>query len=91
MRSVWKYALANTLGTDIIEMPLGAKILRIGQVTNELFIWAIVDPTQTETEARTFVKVFTGEEFFGEHLASLGTVLLHAGSIVVHVFEQEQA
>lgn len=83
MLTVYKYKLV----TDIIKMPVGAKILHVGLQHKELYAWALVDPTKTETD--TLIVKGTGHPINGGDTAGKfwGTHLLYDGEIVLHVWE----
>jgi hypothetical protein len=69
-----------------IEMPVGAEILCVQVQYGTAKIWALVDDP-TITEKRKFRIKVTGEEFNRFDLKYIGTVQLHDGHFVGHLFE----
>lgn len=43
-RTIWKVAVKSK-----IELPSGAKILKVGLQNEEIFLWALIDPTGVMT------------------------------------------
>ncbi len=52
-----------------IEMPVGAKVLRVDDVDGLIYAWAIVD-TEAEFEKRTFYLFKTGAQMPGDILTA---------------------
>lgn len=93
MRRIFKYELVPTqdlfgVHPEIhVQMPRGAEILHVDAQGDRMFVWANVDPN--EQEARySFVVLPTGGEVTWPigYLRHVGTVLMHGGSLVLHVF-----
>ena len=75
-----------------VRLPLGAKILSVGNQNERLRLWALVDEAETETVEHKFKVIPTGGEASGaESLTFLGTVSFHRGAFIFHVFEQQEA
>lgn len=74
--------------SQAIEMPAGAQILHVGvQMEQIVCIWALVDEN-APMEERSFAVVGTGHPV-PENTAHVGSVLMHGGAFVWHVFEHE--
>ena len=86
MNTIWKFELDET---STIDMPEGAKILRVGCQGEKIMLWALVDVTDaTRWVQRNFWVYGTGEQILdGRDEAYLGTVF--AGPYVWHVFERK--
>ena len=87
-RVVWKYPL---FATDVqpVNIPAGGQILHVAEQHGSLALWALVDPSAA-TESRLIAICGTGQPApaAGQHI---GTVLLHGGTLVLHVFEPRRA
>lgn len=71
-----------------VEMPKGAKILHTGFQNRELFLWALVDVSELETETRCFKSVATGGIIHTSEIKQfIGTVFENNAEFVWHVFE----
>lgn len=78
---IYKYQLDK----EVIELPKGARVLKIAVQYNVLCLWAVVDPNQ-----RLVPKIYvfgTGEELTSDDLFYRDTFLLSGGDLVLHVFE----
>lgn len=86
MKIVYKYPVIGVMGH--IEMPKGSKILHVGFQNRELFVWALVDVSEAETETRCFRLVATGGIIHTSEIKQfIGTVFENYGGYVWHVFE----
>lgn len=87
MLKVYKYDVLLTDNFEI-EMPCGAQLLSFQVQNGEPVLWALVDP-----EARHMKRYFrlagTGHkiERAPADLLFIGTVQLHGGALVFHLFE----
>ena len=84
MRSIWKFELGPR--GKILDMPMAAKILKVGQQQSRIFVWAEVDKDAPE-EIYQFFVFPTGVEL-PEDLGELryqDTVFLDNG-LVFHVY-----
>ena len=80
MKTIYKYpAYLN------VAMPIGARIIRVGQQEGSAYIWAIVDPN-ADTEPRNFFVAGTGAGL-PDSSEYIGT--FEEGVFVWHVFEQK--
>jgi hypothetical protein len=88
MKSIYKYTLRAT-DEQVVELPYGARILSVANQRENMCLWALVNTEQARTERRIIVIKGTGHS--AEDIMSndifLGTVLLHNGDLVFHVFE----
>lgn len=87
MRSVWKFLLQHHGEPQHVFVPDLAEILLVHEQAGEVAFWAEVDENAPRVE-RWFIITMTGEQVphNGEYL---GTVFLHQGQIVLHVWELE--
>ena len=86
--TIWRYPLPVT-DHQTISLPLGARVLSVGHQHNEPSIWVLVDENTTFSTPRTFHMLGTGYPTGGIcSMHFLGTLLLHDGSLVFHVFEE---
>lgn len=84
MKIIYKYPLEK----DEVILPKGAQILTVQIQRNSLFVWALVDPHQEETETRKVERYGTGElipEIAG-HIY-INTVFEFEGTYVWHFFQ----
>ncbi len=60
-----------------LQLPIGAKIIRVSDVDGMFFLWAIVDPEIEETETRYIEFYKTGQPIENDHeLVYLGLCCL---------------
>lgn len=89
---IWKYRLPMSAREHAIAMPGGARILSVDTQYGQPCLWALVDPSAM-TETRQFRIITTGsaeienDAYQQGRLRYVGTVLLFAGEMVLHVFE----
>ena len=90
--TIWKFPFDITDNQEI-EMPNGARIIKIDVQNNQPCLWAIVDPTkQYDTEPRVIRVYGTGHHVFVlDKLDYLDSFQLLGGQLVFHVFEQQVA
>jgi hypothetical protein len=99
-RRIYKYELVPVPNQDLIgyhpeihvQMPRGAEILHVDAQGDRMYVWAVVDP-DGELARYTFIVVPTGGEVawpIHPFIPHLGTVLMHGGSLVWHVFSDRQ-
>lgn len=91
MKAVYKY----TLGLNEIQeisFPVGAKILSVAEQRGKIVLYALVDPDETRRIQRIVRILGTGKEITHAFcLQFVGTVSLHGGNLMCHVFVQEEA
>lgn len=90
MKQIWKYPLEET-DQQIILMPAGSKILHLAVQYEVACIWAEVY-LEAPMEHRKFYFVGTGHPMPLEptHLEYLGTVVMHEGRLVWHIYEAKK-
>ncbi len=72
-----------------IYLPTGAHVLSVGNQKDQLCVWAKVNTNSVDQELVKFMLVGTGIEIREDcPTRFLGTVLLHDGDLVIHVFTQ---
>jgi len=85
MKAIWKYEL--TMGTrQVVEMPVGAKLLTVHRQEGIVCLWAIVN-TALPTEERIIGVFTTGYPLPENPKEYIGTAFFNGGEFVVHVFE----
>lgn len=85
MKAIWKIPIPIE-DVFTLDMPVGAEILSAQTQDNSIQLWAMVDPAASG-EPRTFRLAGTGHPLGDHHLEFIGTVQLHGGRIVFHLFE----
>ena len=87
MLTVYKYDVP-TEDEFTIAMPAGARVLTFQVQHDALMLWALVDPDARETNRR-FRLAGTGHPIWHDDAALrfVGTVQLHGGALVFHLFE----
>lgn len=91
MLTVYKYSTPLGKGPDnfCIPLPKYAEILTVEVQNNDACIWVTVD-TENATEDRYFRWAGTGHDLNDDHFeikAYIGSVILHNGALVFHLFE----
>lgn len=81
---VWKFEIADPETPPL--MPYGAHVLSVGVQYDKVCVWALVNPLEP-VEAHRLVIVPTGETVPGRG-RFLGTVMLHGGALVFHVWDR---
>ena len=85
--TIWKYPLVPVFGAQHLSMPRGARLLSVHAQDNVPCLWALADETSGIYEDRTVAMYGTGTSVpSSDSLCFLGTVLLHGGAFVLHVF-----
>ena len=97
--TIWKYQIPTNqnagLGNDdtfTLSMPYTAVPFSVGCQHGSAVLWAMVDTESelpTKHEPRQFLLCGTGllMQQHPKSLKPLGTIMLHGGSLVLHVFE----
>lgn len=88
---IYKYKITPPIAENLlvcVQLPIGAEILHVGEQRSEMFLWAKVNDDE-RTEWRRLYVVPTGIELLSiERLGRyLGTVHMHGGELVFHIFE----
>lgn len=85
-KKIFKYEL-QILDIQIIDMPANAQILHVDVQSERICLWAVVEPT-ARLVPRRFHIVGTGHDMPKYVvLQHLGSVLMHQGTFVWHIFE----
>ena len=88
-QSIWKYELDIKDRVEVM-MPVRSRVLSVGNQRETLCLWAIVEPGGAMVK-RTFMIKGTGHPYDFRDTAHpaefLGTVLMHEGALVWHVFD----
>ena len=70
-------------------LPKGAEVLLAGIQKEQIYIWARINPEETEEESRLFHIFNTGQGISNDlNLNFIGTVFFNEAEIVFHIFEQ---
>lgn len=86
MSAIWKFKL-SIADKCIAHMPHGAKVISVQMQDDALCAWAIVNPEHHLIE-HPFAIIGTGHTFeISSNCRHLGTVQVHGGSLVFHVFD----
>lgn len=84
--TVYRYPL-ETKNEQVVLLPTGARILTVQQQNNNIFLYALVNPTYQNDQAFTIRIYGTVQEISdSDELEYINTVLLYGGRLVVHVF-----
>lgn len=93
MKTIYKYPLDVSGGTNLMTalLPKDAVVLDVGLQNAQLFVWAIVDDQQKETEGHLFIVSGTGHPLppvpEDRTMVHIGTKLYRDGALVLHAFE----
>jgi len=77
-----------------LSMPNGAEILSVGNQHESMVVWYLFNESEKEYVQRYFRIAGTGHKINltdGFTFEYVGTVMLHEGRLVFHVFEIEEA
>lgn len=85
MRTVWKYKIP-LVDTVWLELPVGAKILKVAQQGEGVFLWALVDPEAPRDYVHLRV-AGTGHEIAQDDAEHVDSFLMDGGRLVFHVFQ----
>jgi len=87
MRTIYKYEVGR--GTNVIEMPIGARVLTVQSQYGKAFIWALIDTVNIDHVPRRFEAFETGESLGKTEFQYIGTFQLDGGSSIYHLFEDQ--
>jgi hypothetical protein len=85
---IYKYELIIKY-SQIIDLPIGAKIISCQMQGEKLMLWAEVNPL-AKTEKRMFNIYATGEGFIESHkytMQHIASIQLEGGKLLAHVYE----
>ena len=85
MKAVFKYAL-KVADEQKLTLPANAEILSVANQNENIVLYALVDTTVRELRNHTIYIYGTGHVVCGEDIAFIGTVVLHSGRLMFHVF-----
>ena len=85
MRSIFKYALRVT-DEQTLTLPANAEILSVANQNENIVLYALVDTSVKGLQNHTIYIHGTGHVVYGDSLAFIGTVVLHGGRLMFHVF-----
>lgn len=89
-KTVYKYPL-EIEDEQVVFLPTGARILTVQQQNNNIFLWALVNPTSSNTQAFTISMYGTGHPIDNsEKMEYINTVQLYSGELVFHVFVKRE-
>lgn len=86
MSAIWKYPL-KAQDLQEVQTPDGAQFIAAQVQNGQICLWAIVEPTLPKVW-RVIRIIGTGHEFDAMGLDHIGSVQLHGGTLVFHVFEE---
>ncbi len=85
MKTIWKYILPIQ-DTQTITMPRGSKPISVGAQWGSLCLWVEIDPREPENIEMPIEIRGTGHPLDGSEHHFLGTVVMHEGALVWHVY-----
>ena len=89
-QTVWKYPLQGKTSQEV-EMPWGARILKLAVIGTTPCLWVLVDPRAPSKKIHEFCMYQTGEEIPDpEQLEYIGTIAAEQDDkpMVIHCFEK---
>ncbi len=87
---VFKYEIPLA-DEPLVRLPIGARILSVGQQNDRLLLWAMVDPVEMRTRRHIFRVAGTGHEIADvSELKFLSSIQIEDGCTVLHIFEREE-
>ena len=88
MKTIYKYSI-ESMGTKIINLPVGSKLRKLGVQNNELFAWIELDLDENVMEDRYFTYFGTGHSIPNSPaLVFIDTIF--ANPFVWHVYEVQE-
>ena len=90
IKMIFKYEIDLDKREQDLLLPEFAEVLSAQIQRHECQIWALVNPDAMLVMRKFFVFVTGAEVKNHERLRFLGTVQVHGGPIVLHIFEQAQ-
>jgi len=87
MRTVHKFNLG--LGETVIDLPLSAKLVHVGEQFGELKMWVETIPGEP-TFPRSFRVFGTGhpiDDLEGLQITHVGTAIMQGGAFLAHVYQ----
>jgi len=85
MKTIYKYEVSPF--NNEMFLPVGAKILSVGEQDNRIYIWALVNPDLAAQTQRHIHAYGTGHPMEDSRQLFIGTVQMKNG-LVFHFFEE---
>ena len=85
MKAVFKYAL-KVADEQKLTLPANAEILSVANQNENIVLYALVDTSVRGLQNHTIYIHGTGHVVSGGNIAFIGTVVLHGGRLMFHVF-----
>lgn len=85
-KSIWKFPVAVT-DEQLVEMPMGAKILSVDVQRETVCLWAEVNPEAAGKHYRTICIFGTGHRMPDDPGSYIGSFMLHDGALVFHAYD----
>ncbi len=85
MKTIWKFPFQIT-DHQVIEMPAFSQLLTVQMQHGEPCLWALVNPDARKVDRHIIVHG-TGHQVESEAEAYVGTVQVHGGQLIFHVFD----
>lgn len=92
--AVWKFVLDKT-DQQIIQVPVGAKVLSVAEQQSEIVLYFLVQPGARKVDRQVFIygtghPIYTDEkDCWSPRNRFVGTVNLLGGKLMFHVFVEE--
>jgi len=83
--TIWKFEVPVADGRIVLDMPRKAQCLDLQMQNGTPCVWALVDP-EAPLQRRSFVWVGTGHAVPEHWSGYIGTVQMHDGALVLHLF-----
>ena len=87
-KRIFKYTIDLDKREQEVVMPEFAEVLSVQLQHGNAQTWALVDPDDEQKPRKFFVFVTGAFVENSERLRFVGTIQLHGGSIVLHIFEK---
>jgi len=84
---IWKWTLA-VKDLQVVELPMGAKVLSVQVQGEGPQLWALVDEHQPLKQARRIAIYGTGNPMPDDPGEYISTFQMHGGELVFHAFER---
>jgi len=85
MKTVYKYPVV--IGPNLLELPIGAKVVHFAAQGHALFLWAEIPGPDSRTTSRPFSVYGTGFAIESDY-SHVATCLMLDGLFVWHLYEK---
>lgn len=85
MKTIYKYPVS--VGPNLLELPIGTKIIHFDAVGDSLRLWAEIPNPDSRTTTRTFRVYGTGFDIEPDY-GHVATCLMRDGLFVWHLYER---